>query len=354
MSLAELGVTIRAINEVSPEFQQISSDAVAMASEVSGSPLVLSLDNQASPGIAQVAEDAANVKAQVEGSPVTLPFAPITIPPLPPVDTTSAQASLNEVRVAATAMGSQVEGAIEPIPASLDNVELAAAGMGSEVEAASSEAVPAMADVSAAATDMASKIEAASSSFDDMSAHADATMVSLRTVSSGIRSFGMMGTELTTLAGDFGLVDKGTEKYLRTIMTMITVASTAARMYSFLQLMTTGETAAVAVEGTTEEATTGALSAGTIAHNIYGAACNFAASCEDALNVSHATFLALTGVGIGVIIAAAAAVALFASSMNHAASSVQNYNAAANQSSAASSNIVRAQSQAMSRAGVES
>jgi hypothetical protein len=254
MSVAELGVTIRAVNEISPEFEQISSDAAGMASNVEGS------------------------------------------------------------------MGSVV----------------ASCG-----------------DVGVAATEMRGNVEAASSSFDDMSTHAEATMVSLRTVAGGIRSFGMMGTELTTVASNFGMVDKETAKYLRTVSTMITLVSTAARMYSFLQLMTTGETVAVAVEGTTETATAGAISLSAIAHNIYGAACQFATACENALNISHATFLALTGVGIGVIIAAAAAIAIFAQSMNQATASVNSYNSAASKTPTVTQNIQRAQSQSMLRRGVE-
>jgi hypothetical protein len=302
-AMGEIAVTIRAVNEATPEFEAVASDAARMASDVGAQAVTIHTENLASPEINRVAEDAARVKAEVEGSPITITFAPIEVPPLPPLDTTPIQASLNEVGVAATGMSADVE--------------------------------------------------AASTSFDDMSAHAEATMVSLRTVAGGIRSTAMMGTELTTLAADFGLVDKETSKYLRTIMLMIMIVSTAARMYNFLTVMTTGQTAAVAIETTTETGATAAETSHSIAHGIYAAACNIATMAENALNISHATFLALTGVGIGVIIAAAAAVSIFASQMNAATASVKGYNAAAAETPTVTRGITRAGEQAMYRRGVE-
>jgi hypothetical protein len=302
-SLGELGVTIRAVNEVSPEFEQITSDAASMASAVSGSAPVINVQNLASPEIDKVAEDVAAVKAQIEGSPITIPFEPITIPPLPTVDTTPIQDSIREVGVAATEMGTDVK--------------------------------------------------AAGSSLTEMSSEAETVNVSLRTVAGGIRTTAMMGTELTTLAADFGLIDKETSKYIRTIMLVIMVVSTAARMYNFLTVMTTGHTAALAVETTTETGATVAETSHSVAHGIYAAACNIATMAENALNISHATFLALTGVGIGVIIAAAAAISYFASQMNQATESVKNYNTAAAETPTRTSGISRAQEQALSRKGVE-
>jgi hypothetical protein len=65
-----------------------------------------------------------------------------------------------------------------------------------------------------------------------------------------------------------------------------------------------------------------------IAHKVYAAASAFATMVQNTLNISYATFLALTGVGISVIVAAAAAMYVFANSMNSATSSVQNFNSA--------------------------
>jgi hypothetical protein len=228
-----------------------------------------------------------------------------------------------------------------------------AARMGDNIASVGADAAGSFGQVGVAATEMSTNVEAAATSFDDMSTHAEATMVSLRTVAGGIRSFSMMGMELTTVATDFGILDRETAKYVRGLMAVIMIVSTAARMYSFLTLMTTGHTAALAVETTTETGATVAETSHSVAHGIYAAACNIATMAENALNISHATFLALTGVGIGVIIAAAVAISYFASQMNQATESVKNYNTAAAETPARTSGITRAQEQSLSRKGVE-
>jgi hypothetical protein len=302
-AMGEIAVTIRAVNEATPEFEAVASDAARMASDVEAQAVTIRTENLASPEINRVAEDAARVKAEVEGSPITIAFAPIEVPPLPPLDTAPIQESLNGVGVAATEMGVDVK--------------------------------------------------AAGSSLTEMSSEAETVNVSLRTVAGGIRTTAMMGTELTTLAADFGLIDKETSKYIRTIMLVIMIVSTVTRMYNFLTVMTTGQTAAVAIETTTETGAIAAETSHSIAHGIYAAACNIATMAENALNISHATFLALTGVGIAVIIAAAAAVSIFASQMNSATASVKEYNATAAETPEKTRGISRAGEQAMYRRGVE-
>jgi len=117
--------------------------------------------------------------------------------------------------------------------------------------------------------------------------------------------------------------------------------------------MTTGHTAAVAIEGTTETATAGAVTASGIAQSIKTAITWAATAAQNALNISHATFLALTGVGIGIVIAAAAAMTYFASQMNAATASVKEYNTAAAETPEQTRGISRAGEQAMYRRGVE-
>lgn len=81
---------------------------------------------------------------------------------------------------------------------------------------------------------------------------------------------------------------------------------------------------------------------------------SIATAIQNALNISHATFLALTGVGIGVIIAAAAAMAYFASQMNAATSSVERYNTAASEMPTYTRSIRRAgEEEACRRRGIE-
>ena len=79
----------------------------------------------------------------------------------------------------------------------------------------------------------------------------------------------------------------------------------------------------------------------------------FATVARTALNISFATFLALTGVGIAVIVAAAAAMYGFANSMNSATASVQNFNASAADTPTRSRSITRAGEDELYRRGVE-
>ncbi len=64
------------------------------------------------------------------------------------------------------------------------------------------------------------------------------------------------------------------------------------------------------------------------AHAVYSAAAWISTTAQSALNISYATFLALTGIGIAVIAAAAVAMFAFAGSMNSATSSVKSFNSA--------------------------
>jgi len=228
-----------------------------------------------------------------------------------------------------------------------------AARMGDNIASVGADAAGSFGQVGVAATEMGTNVEAAATSFDDMSAHAEATTVKLTTVARGISSVSSLGLGLTTLATDFGLVDSQTTKYVRTILATITVISEVARLISYSTLLTTGHTAAIAIETTTETGATVAETSHSVAHGIYAAACSIATMAENALNISQATFLALTGVGIAVIIAAAAAVAYFASQMNQATASVKEYNAAASETPAKTAGISRAGEQAMIRRGVE-
>lgn len=90
-----------------------------------------------------------------------------------------------------------------------------------------------------------------------------------------------------------------------------------------------------------------------LAQKVYAAACWVATAAQNALNISYATFLALTGVGVAVIIAAAAAMWSFANSMNSATSSVQSFNEVAAELPTRSRSITRAGEEEMYRRGVE-
>jgi hypothetical protein len=80
---------------------------------------------------------------------------------------------------------------------------------------------------------------------------------------------------------------------------------------------------------------------------------SIATAVQNALNISYGTFLALTGVGIAVIVAAAAAMWYFASQMNAATESVKGYNAAASEMPSYTRGITRAGEQDYYRRGIE-
>jgi ABC-type multidrug transport system fused ATPase/permease subunit len=90
-----------------------------------------------------------------------------------------------------------------------------------------------------------------------------------------------------------------------------------------------------------------------VAQKVYSAACWVATAAQNALNISYGTFLALTGVGIAVIVAAAAAMWSFANSMNAATSSVQSFNGAAAETPSHTRSIQRSGDAALYRQGVE-
>jgi hypothetical protein len=239
-------------------------------------------------------------------------------------------------------------------------------------------ASPVFEGISADAATMSSNITA---DVDSMNTSMSSTDVSLRTIGSGIASVGRMGMDITSLASSFGLVDSQTAKYMRTIMTMIELVGTAARVYNFLTLITQGHSATVAVDTTAETAntaaiggqtaaetalgasvaaetaeqtaSTGALSLSTIASNVWSGAMGVATAVCDALDISYGTFLMLTGVGIALVIAAAAAMMIFANNMNQATSSVKSFNAAAATTPTATSNIQRAGEQQLLRRGIK-
>ena len=90
-----------------------------------------------------------------------------------------------------------------------------------------------------------------------------------------------------------------------------------------------------------------------VAQKVYAAACWIATAAQNALNISYATFLALTGVGVAVIIAAAAAMWHFASQMNAATASVQGFNEAASEMPTYTRSIRRTGEEELYRRGVE-
>ena len=96
------------------------------------------------------------------------------------------------------------------------------------------------------------------------------------------------------------------------------------------------------------------LSISSAAHGVYAAACWISTAAQSALNISYATFLALTGVGIAVIAAAAVAMWAFAGSMNAATLSVKGFNSATVDTPSRVHDIQRSSELASQRANVSS
>lgn len=111
-------------------------------------------------------------------------------------------------------------------------------------------------------------------------------------------------------------------------------ASAGAGVQSTLAISTTGAMTAQVAQNTATQ--TGIISQtlhairlgiSSAAHAVYSAAAWISTAAQNALNISYATFLALTGVGIAVIAAATVAMFSFAKSMDSATSSVKTFNA---------------------------
>ena len=240
--------------------------------------------------------------------------------------------------------------------AEFNRVSADAARMGEGARASAAgfnELTGASRETAAGMSEMGSQAHEAASGMEDLKTKAESTTVSIRTVATTLTTFAGLSTAVISLAGDLGIVDKESAKWARTILSIITITSTWIRLKSYLTTITAGHTAATAVNTAAQSTNASASLASAVAYKIKAAATWICTAAQNALNISHATFLALTGVGIGVIIAAAAAMAYFASQMNAATSSVQSFNEAASETPSRGRSIVRAGEEEMYRRGVE-
>lgn len=395
MSFNELAITIVAQNLASAEFSKVASDAGAMASRISSKPIAIHAENFASPEINRVAEDAARAKGEVEASPIALSFELIEPPSIPPLDIPLAEITFGPVEmptvpaieippVQVTFASIEppsipaidvppVEVTFAPIevpsippidvppipPIDVSGVREAEAAFG-DVSMSAAETGVSLADVESEfgragveGAVMGESVRESANGFVDLQVQAEATTISLTTVARAFTSVTSVGSAVISLAGDFGIVDKESAKWARTILVVITLAGALIRLKSYLTTVTTGHTAAIAINTTAESANATQSILLSVAYKIKAAATWIATAAQNALNISQATFLALTGIGIGVIIAAAVAMAYFASQMNAATSSVQSFNEASAETSTRTRGITRAGEQEMYRRGVE-
>jgi hypothetical protein len=168
-------------------------------------------------------------------------------------------------------------------------------------------------------------VNRASAEFSRIQTDAEALATRVKSLGSALAGLGVTGTAIGYIANQFGLLNDAQTRTFNSAMMVVTV------MGMFLR-----------------------TSAGlAVAQKIYAAACWIATAAQNALNISYGTFLALTGVGIAVIVAAAAAMWSFASSMNAATSSVQDFNATAAEVPSRARGIQRAGEPELYRRGVE-
>jgi hypothetical protein len=168
-------------------------------------------------------------------------------------------------------------------------------------------------------------VNRASNEFARIQTDAEALSVRIKSLGTAIVGLGATGTAIGHIAHQFGLLNDEQAKVFNSAMMVVTVMGTFMRT-------------SVGVAA---------------AQKVYSAACWIATAAQNALNISYATFLALTGVGIAVIVAAAAAMWSFASSMNAATASVEGFNGASSGLSSSGRNIRRSGESDLLRRGIE-
>jgi len=168
-------------------------------------------------------------------------------------------------------------------------------------------------------------VNRASHEFARVQSDAEALSLRIKSLGAAIAGLGATGTAIGHIAHQFGILNDEQARVFNSAMMVITVMG---------MFMRTSWGVA-------------------IAQKVYAAACWVATAAQNALNISYATFLALTGVGIAVIIAAAAAMWSFASQMNAATSSVQGFNEAVSEMPERGRSIRRAGEEELYRRGVE-
>jgi len=167
-------------------------------------------------------------------------------------------------------------------------------------------------------------VNRASNEFNRIQTDAEALAARFKSLGSALAGIGAAGTAIGYVANQFGVLSDSEMKVFNSAMMVVSVMGLFLRTSAGLA----------------------------VAQKVYSAACWVATAAQNALNISYGTFLALTGVGIAVIVAAAAAMTYFASSMNTATASVQNFNSAAAETSTNTRSIQRAgESAVTSKAG---
>ncbi|MGD6809291.1 MAG: hypothetical protein ACQCN3_06285 [Candidatus Bathyarchaeia archaeon] len=168
-------------------------------------------------------------------------------------------------------------------------------------------------------------INQASNEFSKIQTDAQALTARIKSLGSAIAGIGVAGVAVGYIANQFGILNDEQTKVFNSAMMVVSVMGIFMRTSAGLA----------------------------VAQKVYSAATAIATAVQNSLNISFATFLALTGVGIAAIIAAAAAMYSFANSMNTATASVQNFNETAAETPQSSRSIRRTGDDELYRRGVE-
>jgi len=168
-------------------------------------------------------------------------------------------------------------------------------------------------------------VNRASSEFSRIQTDAEALAVRVKSLGAALAGLGAAGTVIGYMANQFGILNDEQAKVFNSVMMVVTAMG--------LFLRTSWGVA--------------------VAQKVYATACGVTTAAQNALNISYGTFLALTGVGLVAVAAAAAAMWSFANSMNAATSSVQSFNEATAELPSRTRSIQRAGEAELYRQGVE-
>ena len=168
-------------------------------------------------------------------------------------------------------------------------------------------------------------VNRASHEFNRIQTDAELMTARIKSFGAALAGIGAAGTAIGYMANQFGILNDQQMKVFNGTMMLVSVMGMFLRTSTGLA----------------------------VAQKVYATACAVATAVQNALNISYATFLALTGVGIAVIAAAAVAMYAFANSMNTAAASVQNFNASAGETPTRVKGITRAGDAELARRGIE-
>jgi hypothetical protein len=168
-------------------------------------------------------------------------------------------------------------------------------------------------------------VNRASAEFNRIQTDAESLAARVKTLGSVIAGIGAAGTAVGYVANQFGLLNDSQTRVFNSAMLVVTTLGMFLRTSAGLA----------------------------VAQKVYAAATAIATAVQNSLNISFGTFLALTGVGIGVIVAAAAAMMCFANSMNQATASVQDFNDSTADLQTRSRSITRSGEAELYRRGVE-